>query len=69
LSKYLGCEMKIFNIEEIKDIEHKYEGSTFVEKTLGIKGVCEPVVELAGGKLEVHKIKLQGMTLAIGKEV
>ncbi len=69
LSKYLGCEMKIFKIEEIKEIEDKYEGSIFVEKTLGIRGVCEPVVELAGGKLEVHKMKLQGMTLAIGKGV
>ncbi len=75
LSNYFGCEMKIFNIEEIKafedkkDSEDKYEGSSFVEKTLGIRGVCEPVVELAGGKLEVHKMKLQGMTLAIGKEV
>lgn len=69
LSKYLNCDMKIFTIEEIKKVQHKYEGSAFVEKTLGIKSVCEPSIELAGGTVEISKMKLDGMTLAIGKEV
>lgn len=69
LSKYLNCDMKIFTIEEIKKVQHKYEGSAFVEKTLGITSVCEPSIELAGGTVEISKMKLDGMTLAIGKEV
>lgn len=69
LSKYLNCDMKIFTIEEIKKVQHKYERSAFVEKTLGITSVCEPSIELAGGTVEISKMKLDGMTLAIGKEV
>ncbi|MBM7870825.1 cobalt-precorrin 5A hydrolase [Clostridium pascui] len=69
LSKYLDCDIKIFTIEEIKKVQHKYEGSAFVEKTLGITSVCEPSIELAGGTVEISKMKLDGMTLAIGKEV
>ncbi|OFI06707.1 cobalamin biosynthesis protein CbiG [Clostridium acetireducens DSM 10703] len=66
LVKYLNCDLKIFTIEEIKNIQDKFQGSAFVEKTIGVKGVCEPVVELSGGKLITDKIKVQGMTIALG---
>ena len=36
-------------------------------KTLGITGVCEPSVDLAGAEIIEGKIKHEGMTLAIGK--
>lgn len=62
----LNCELEIFTIEEIKKVEDKYEGSDFVRKTLGIGSVCEPSVELSGGKIIKNKMKLNGMTLSIG---
>lgn len=67
LVEYLGCELKIFSIEEIKKVHHKYEGSNFVEKTIGVRAVCEPSVELIGAKLITDKIKADGMTVCIGE--
>jgi Cobalamin biosynthesis protein CbiG len=67
LAEYLGCGLKIFSIEEIKKIHNKYEGSNFVEKTIGVRAVCEPCVELTGAKLITEKIKANGMTVCIGE--
>lgn len=67
LAEYLGCELKIFSIEDIKKIHNKYEGSNFVEKTIGVRAVCEPCVELTGAKLITDKIKANGMTICIGE--
>lgn len=67
LCEELGAELKIFTPEEIKQIEHKYEGSEFVRKTIGVGAVCEPVVELSNGKIIYNKQSYGGMTLAIGK--
>lgn len=67
LKQNLNCEMKVFSKEEIKKVQCKYKGSDFVEKTLGIRCVCEPSVELSGGILFTDKMPMQGMTLCIGK--
>ena len=67
LAEYLGCELKIFSIEEIKKIHNKYEGSNFVEKTIGVRAVCEPCAEITGAKLITDKIKANGMTVCIGE--
>lgn len=67
LRKHLDCELKIFSIEEIKAIQQKFKGSDFVEKTIGVRAVCEPCVELLGGKLITEKIKINGMTICIGE--
>lgn len=66
LSQDLECEFRTFSVEEIKEIEHKYEGSAFVKKTLGVGCVCEPVIELSGGKIIYSKRSYNGMTLSIG---
>lgn len=67
LAKELNCGMKVFSIEEIKKVQYKYQGSDFVEKTIGARAVCEPCVELAGGKLITEKISCDGMTICIGE--
>ncbi|EPY6471030.1 cobalt-precorrin 5A hydrolase [Clostridium sporogenes] len=67
LSKFLGCLFITYSIEEIKKVEHKFRGSDFVRKTIGVGSVCEPSIELKGGKIIKEKQKLNGMTLAIGK--
>ena len=61
------CPFRTFKREEIKTVQEKYDKSEFVLKTLGITGVCEPCVDLAGAEVIVSKIKYDGMTLAIGK--
>ncbi|WP_297427447.1 cobalt-precorrin 5A hydrolase [Clostridium sp.] len=66
LVEHLECPFKTFSREEIKTVQDKYEKSEFVEKTLGITGVCEPCIDLAGAKVIVSKIKYEGITLAIG---
>lgn len=65
----LNVEFKTFTRKEIITVQDKYEKSEFVFKTLGITGVCEPSVDLAGGKVIVNKIKHEGMTLAIGRNL
>lgn len=66
LSIFLKCDLNIFNIEDIKNIDHKFKGSDFVEQTIGVRTVCEPCVELQGGAFITGKLKLNGMTLCIG---
>ncbi|KGO15563.1 cobalt-precorrin 5A hydrolase [Clostridium botulinum] len=67
LSKFLGCPFITYSLEEIKKVEHRFKGSDFVRKTIGVGSVCEPSIELKGGKIIKEKQKLTGMTLAIGK--
>lgn len=66
LAEKINCTFQTFTKEEIKSVQGKYEKSEFVLKTLGITGVCEPCVDLAGANVIVSKVKNQGMTLAIG---
>ncbi len=67
LAKYLECNVKIFSMKEIEGVQHNYEGSDFVEKSVGVRAVCQPCVELSGAVLITGKIKSDGMTLCIGK--
>ncbi|GFZ32643.1 cobalamin biosynthesis protein CbiG [Clostridium zeae] len=68
LSEYLEADFKIASIKEIEKIQHRYKGSDFVEKTIGVRAVCEPSVELFGGTLITEKLSIDGMTLCIGVE-
>lgn len=67
LADCLNAELKIFTAEEIEKLQYKYKGSTFVEKTVGVKAVCEPCAELCGARLLTGKLALEGMTLCIGE--
>ncbi|MDF2504266.1 cobalamin biosynthesis protein, partial [Clostridium sp.] len=67
LNKFLKADLKIFIREDIRKVQHKYKGSNFVEKSIGIRAVCEPCVELCKATLLTEKIRLSGMTLCIGK--
>ncbi len=66
LAEKINCPFKTFSKDEIKTVQDKYDKSEFVFKTLGITGVCEPSVDLAGAEVIISKIKHEGMTLAIG---
>ncbi|MGL5352430.1 MAG: cobalt-precorrin 5A hydrolase [Clostridium sp.] len=67
LSEKIGCEFNIFSKEDILKVQHKFEGSDFVEKTLGVRAVSEPCVELMKATIIEPKIKFNGMTLCIGQ--
>lgn len=66
LAQKINCPFRTFEIEQIKTVQDKYDKSEFVLKTLGITGVCEPCVDLAGAEVIISKVKHEGMTLAIG---
>lgn len=67
LSNFLECPFITYSVDEIKKIEHKFKGSDFVRKTIGVGSVCEPSIELKGATIIKEKQKLNGMTLAIGE--
>ncbi|MGH4120236.1 cobalt-precorrin 5A hydrolase [Clostridium sp.] len=67
LNKYFESELNIWRLEEIKKVQHNYTGSDFVEKTIGVRAVCEPCVELSKGTLLTEKIACKGMTICIGE--
>jgi len=67
LVDYFKCQLNIFTIEDIGNIQYKFCGSDFVEKTIGVSAVCEPCVELSGARIIKNKMKLDGMTLCIGE--
>ncbi|MBK1812381.1 cobalt-precorrin 5A hydrolase [Clostridium sp. YIM B02505] len=68
LTEYLEADFKIASLKEIEKIQHRYKGSDFVEKTIGVRAVCEPSVEIFGGTLITEKLSIDGMTLCIGVE-
>lgn len=68
-ARYFNCPMKIFTIDEIKEIEDKFEKSQFVKDTIGVYSVSEPSAYLLGGKLLTSKSKYNGITISISKEM
>ncbi len=68
LAKDLGVDLQFFSKEEIASVEHLFEGSDFVKRTLGVSAVSEPTAYLAGkgeGRFLLHKVKSNGMTLSV----
>jgi cobalt-precorrin 5A hydrolase len=66
LKDYFKCDLSIFTREKIRTVQHKFQGSDFVEKTIGVKSVCQPCTYLSGVEQLTDKLKLNGMTLCIG---
>jgi len=68
LAKYLQVPFEVYSKDDINQVEEPFEGSEFVEKQVGVKGVCEPCVILSGAQIIQAKSKFEGMTLCIGKK-
>lgn len=66
LSNKLKCPFCTFSAEKIKTVQDKFEGSSFVLKSVGVTSVCEPCVHLEGAKIIINKIKDNGITLCVG---
>lgn len=68
----LKLPLQIIHREQIKTIQNNFEGSDFVEKTIGVRAVCEPVAMLASerpGAFLMKKTVFDGITIAIWEEV
>lgn len=66
LAMKIQCDLKFFSKLEISLVDSKYDGSDFVKKTVGVRAVSEPAVELLGAEIIKGKIRYEGMTLTIG---
>jgi cobalt-precorrin 5A hydrolase len=69
LAKRLKVPMDIITINEIKEVQHLFEGSEFVEKTIGVTCVSEPCGYLSSnnGKCILNKVKANGITISLWK--
>ncbi|WP_066498318.1 cobalt-precorrin 5A hydrolase [Abyssisolibacter fermentans] len=70
IAKHFKAKLDIINRSEIAKIEHKFESSDFVKKTIGVGAVCEPCGYIASkqGKCLLKKTKLSGVTLSVWEE-
>lgn len=70
-AKFLGLDLQIISREEIKKVQDQFEGSDFVEKTIGVRAVSEPVALLASsgkGQFLEMKATYNGITISIYEE-
>jgi cobalt-precorrin 5A hydrolase len=67
----LDKKLIIIDREQIKPIQDNYEGSDFVEKTIGVRCVSAPAAYLSsdkGGKFIKEKKRYNGVTISIYEE-
>lgn len=67
----LNLPLEIINREAIALIQDEFEGSDFVEKTIGVRAVAEPVAKISSnraGKFLMGKTAYDGITIAIWEE-
>lgn len=70
-AKFLNLDLEIVSRDKIKKIQNQFEGSDFVEKTIGVRAVSEPVALLSSagnGKFLVMKEIYNGITISIYEE-
>lgn len=67
-AKYFNIPLKIFSLEEIGQVEERFDKSQFVKDTIGVYSVSEPSAYLLGGELILQKSKHNGITISIAKE-
>lgn len=66
-AEYFQIPLNIFSLEEIGKIDHMFEGSDFVKKTIGVYSVSEPVAYIMGKNMISRKSKHNGITISISK--
>lgn len=70
-AKFLNLDLEIVSRDKIKKVQNQFEGSDFVEKTIGVRAVSEPVALLSSagnGKFLVMKEIYNGITISIYEE-
>jgi cobalt-precorrin 5A hydrolase len=66
----LDIPLRVVSRQEIDTCAKNYDKSDFVEKKIGVGGVCEPAAHISGRKtkLILKKQKFPGVTIAIAQE-
>lgn len=70
-AEFLEVELKIISREDIKKVEHMFEGSDFVQTNIGVRAVSEPVAyisSLQNGSFIAMKERYNGVTISIYEE-
>lgn len=70
-AKFFNLDLEIISREEIKKVEHLFEGSDFVQENIGVRAVSEPVALLSSsqnGNFIEMKAKYNGITISIYEE-
>lgn len=68
LSKTLQVPFKIIDRNEISKIDHLFEKSEWVKKSVGVYSVAEPVAHiLSNGNLIIRKKKYKGIIFSVGR--
>lgn len=69
-ARRLGIKVDIVKREQIKEVDFAYQKSIFVEKTIGVGGVCEPAALLSAnqGRLLLGKTIFNQVTIAVVEE-
>jgi cobalt-precorrin 5A hydrolase len=68
----LDLPLRIIERDQIKRVQDQFEGSDFVEKTIGVRAVCEPSAMLASGRqgrFLMEKTSYDGITIAVWEEI
>lgn len=70
LARTLKVPMDIITIDRIMEIQHLFEGSKFVEKTIGVTCVSEPCGYISSNKGDciLNKVKANGITISLWKD-
>lgn len=67
LAQKLEVPFEVVTKEEIMEVEHLFEGSGFVKRSVGVTSVAEPAAYLLGtGQIIGPKEKDEGITFALG---
>ena len=67
-ARELNAEVAFFTADELNLAEGDFDESAFVKNTVGTGNVCERSAVLAGGKLIVRKIAMDGVTIAVAEK-
>lgn len=70
-AEFFKKKLVIISREEIKKIEHDFEQSEFVRKTIGVGAVSAPCAKLASGqtgKFLEEKLRYNGITVSVFEE-
>ena len=64
-AEFFRSPLIIFNKEEIKAVQDKFQKSQFVLDTIGVSSVSEPCAYLLGGQMILNKYKYKGVTVSL----
>lgn len=66
-SRILNIPLRIFTVNQLRELEDKFEGSDFVKKTIGVSSVSEPAAYLLASEMLVLKSVHNGITISVSK--